>query len=731
MKFKHFLTSDGKEIKSAELDGYSVGDRDLEGTTFIITVQKDGSLKAKIAPEDKEYFKKFNQAQFLRDAVSLAEDTDMFTVPGTDEDCELVLADGETRVVKQPVAIKRTSHNDLFGSSAGIGNPPVIPQPNLTNPPTVEEELTVEDVEEVKEPVIGKFTPSKELKNFIVAKKNNRRLHTETAFIKGKELSGMLEDVVLKLTIRDNGTVDFEEVEGTNQCDEAMLGRLLTEIVERDTVRYTDKTVIPSLKFTAGEEHDNQFVYLEVATEEKPFDALQSLFSEEPPVVSDKAKSNLADLLGLLDEEETTNEEEEVVEEETTNEVEEVVEKEVDEKPKSVYQEMIDESFQANKDNKLLELKNRVEKLLKDKQKHNHTLRTAQGQLTKADEDLKVLNARLDSLEPALEENGCVFYVSTEQKGEVEKDEKTVEVLTKLAPIMKLNLPVVIDMLTKGSYTIKIDYEDVYENTSMVADDIVRLVMGIDNSGDGQIQLTNTNEFTYQGEMTWHLLVDKMIKLGFKQSPEYDEICGSPSYSSETSGPDPVSETTEVTDDESTEVGYEKVSGERSPDFDARTIKTFDNETIVVIDANGPMGSSDIEIDDDESYLNVYVGGVKLDLQLTTTGFVNILTLEEWEKAYKNNTTEFVDCEGFLDGIIIPNFTGDVQVLAYGRKEGKYYTKFNENDFIQHQFDDESVDVAINFPEGTNVLKLNEDFSFPLQALREVKLNELLDEEEV
>ncbi len=103
--------------------------------------------------------------------------------------------------------------------------------------------------------------------------------------------------------------------------------------------------------------------------------------------------------------------------------------------------------------------------------------------------------------------------------------------------------------------------------------------------------------------MEWHLLVDKMIKLGFKQSPEYDELCGSPSYNSETSGPDPVDETpTEDT------VEYLEVPSEvKNPRFDARKFRTYEKETIVIIDACGPIGSSDIEIDDDETSCDLYV----------------------------------------------------------------------------------------------------------------------------
>jgi hypothetical protein len=516
MKFKHFETESGNKIMVATLDGYAVGDRDLEGTTFLITIQEDGTMKAEIHPDDADYFSKFNEKKFLEDAVKLAEDWDEFGIDGSNEVCFPVLADGQTRPTKQAIPITMTKHKDLFN--------------------TPEEEVVVEEVEE-KEPVIGTFTPKKEIKNFVVAKNNGVRLHTETALIEGKQLSGMLEDVTFKLTICDNGTVNFDEVD-TDQCDEAMRGRLLEEIVERKTTSYAHKTVIPSLKFVTTEEHDSQRVYIEVETEEKPFDALQSLFNDVPEV-SANAKSSLADLLGLdpdekAELEETTKETVEEVEDEVVEDIEEEVTTE-DEKPakKSISQQMMEDALAEQKENTRLDLKKRVEQCLKDRQKHSFTKKTAETQLDKVEEDLEVLNTRLESMTPALDANGCVFYVGVEEKADIDTtDEKTIEIITKLAPMMKLNVPIVLEALSQGSYKIKIDHEDEdYTETDIVADDILRTVLS-DLDTLGQVQMVGQNEFVYQGDMGWHQLVDKMIKLGFKQDPTYDEFCGSPSYKS-------------------------------------------------------------------------------------------------------------------------------------------------------------------------------------------------------
>ena len=67
-KVKHFETVSGKIVKTAEFDGYSIGDRLLEGLMFQISVQEDGTLKASVKDKDKDkaYFSDFNQEKFLK-----------------------------------------------------------------------------------------------------------------------------------------------------------------------------------------------------------------------------------------------------------------------------------------------------------------------------------------------------------------------------------------------------------------------------------------------------------------------------------------------------------------------------------------------------------------------------------------------------------------------------------------------------------------------------------------
>ena len=122
--------------------------------------------------------------------------------------------------------------------------------------------------EEVKEPIIGEFKPKRKFLNFVSAVNGAKiRFIRDVAFLKGSKLSGMLEDVVFKITICDEGTINFEEVD-TNLCDNAMIKRFITEFDETPTTGYAQKFVLSGFEFT---DVDNKRCYLEVE-HKKPID---------------------------------------------------------------------------------------------------------------------------------------------------------------------------------------------------------------------------------------------------------------------------------------------------------------------------------------------------------------------------------------------------------------------------------------------------------------------------
>jgi len=152
--------------------------------------------------------------------------------------------------------------------------------------------------------------------------------------------------------------------------------------------------------------------------------------------------------------------------------------------------------------------------------------------LKSASDDYRVLQSRLESLKPAEPNNGYVFYVSPENKSGVVVDQALQDVVKQISPLLKLKEDVVIDFLTKGFYTIKIAKQGNLNDENIVVDkEILQKINKIDVTG--KISVVGNDEFEYRGEMDWHKLVDKMLKMGFEQEPEFDKLCGSPSYQSE------------------------------------------------------------------------------------------------------------------------------------------------------------------------------------------------------
>ncbi len=379
-----------------------------------------------------------------------------------------------------------------------------------------------ENTEEVRtEPIIGEFKPKRKFLNFVSAVNGMKiRFIRDVAFVKGSKLSGMLDDVIFKITICDEGTINFEEVD-TNVADKAMIQRLITEIDEMDVSGYAQKFIVAGLEFA---DKDGGRCYLEVENK-KPIDKLKALFEEEEErkKVSDKGLSVLDQLFGSSDE--STDEVEETVEE-TVAEVE-VVEEKVEPKKELSYME---QQFLKMKEDKINELKFRIEDKQKDIQKAKMDIKQAEAKLKESTEALGVLETRLESMFPGDEPNGYVFYVSEEQKVETGLDDSTKGVADKIADLMGLKKDVLFNHLTGGFYKIKIAKKEDITNQDFKLDrEIYEKIMSIDVNGKMEIV---GGEFEYRGELNWHQLVGKMIRNGFEQEPEFDKLCQSNSYES-------------------------------------------------------------------------------------------------------------------------------------------------------------------------------------------------------
>lgn len=380
-----------------------------------------------------------------------------------------------------------------------------------------EDQNNITPTEEVKEKVIGEFKPKRKFLNFVSAVNGLRiRLISDVAFIKGEALTGLgLDGVIFKVTICDEGTIKFEEVD-TNITDVAYRKRLIDDICERDVTGYAKKYVVSDLECA---DKDGKKCYLEVE-EAKPIDKLKSLFDEvdNKTEISDKGRSFLDELLG-----ETSDE---VVEVAVEIPVVETVAEVKEEKPALT---MMEEAFRKMNEDKINELKDRVEEKEKEIKKANIEISQAETKIKTHSEQLRVLNTRLETLSPGDEPNGYVFLVSDEQKNETGLDETTRGIADKIADLMNLKKEVLFNYLTGGFYKIKIGKKGENDKKLESIDrDILEKILSIDPSG--KISMSDTNEVEYRGELNWHQLTGKMIRKGFEQDPEFDKVSGSNSY---------------------------------------------------------------------------------------------------------------------------------------------------------------------------------------------------------
>lgn len=389
--------------------------------------------------------------------------------------------------------------------------------------------------EEVK---TGKFKPKRNFLNFISAVNGAKiRFIRDVAFVKGEMLSGVLEGAIFKISIYPNGTIDFEEQEGTSYSDDAMIQRLIDEIDSTDVTGYAQKFVVNNLEFA---DIKGERCYLEVE-HQKPIDKLKSLFDEEEKVeVSEKGLSLLNDLFGSDEEEwdedhalsEVMNGMLDDLSEEDVKTIVEAVENPPapNEKLKEAAESYMEAQFRRMNEEKLIELEYRIEETQKEFLRYQGESKMAEKKAEEKSEQLKVLQSRLESMKPGDQPNGYVFYVSEETKDMEGLDETEAKVAAKIADIMKLKIDVLTEMLTGGYYKIKIaKKEDITNQDFELEKEIYQKIASLDI--EGKISIVD-GEFQYRGKMTWHQIVGKMIRMGFEQEPEFDKLCQSNSYDS-------------------------------------------------------------------------------------------------------------------------------------------------------------------------------------------------------
>ena len=394
---------------------------------------------------------------------------------------------------------------------------------------------------EIKETIIGDFKPKRKFLNFVSSVNGLMvRFIRDIAFIKGEKLSGILDGLIFKITICDEGTIKFEEVD-TFVTDKAQLQRLIDDIDMMNVTGYAQKFVLP-IEFS---DINGDTCYLEVE-HKKPIDVLKSLFDDEEKqgkkleekTLSNKGMSLLDDLfnnssdserLDLSDNTEIPDNAEIKISEELNEKVE-VAKVEI-------ANSYIMDSFKEMNKEKINEIKKRIRDNELDSVRLKSQITQYETKLKEINKNLEVLETRLDSFNSNDELNGYVFNVSEEKKEEVGLTEENREMADKIADIIGLRKEALFNMLTQGYYKIcvakKSDIKN--EKVNIIPRDVLEKISSItisDPNKNAKITMINNGEFEYRGDFTWHQIIGKMVRKGFEQDPEFDKYCQSNSYES-------------------------------------------------------------------------------------------------------------------------------------------------------------------------------------------------------
>lgn len=580
----------------------------------------------------------------------------------------------------------------------------------------------------------GDFRPNKRFLGFVTALKGGVRLLSDKATIDGKQLSGMLDNVKFEMTLFPDGTIDLIEI-GTNFTTTEMVQRLIDDICERDVTGYTGKFIVHGLSFKVVKNQDpdkktikiadNTTCYLEV-DHEKPIDKLFSMINgdseEEKSQPSDTKLSNKA--LSILDSlfGDSDNEVSNIESPRSEN-----VSEEVTETITNVAENYLAESFRKMNEEKIIELKDRIEKAEKEIHKTQFELKTAENKLKTLQENLGVLNTRLETMTPGDDPNGWVFFVSEEKKSDIVPDEKTKEVVDKIAPLLKLDGSKVLLFLTQGIFNIQVGMKDDLEKKDFkLPADILKKVFSLGSSAKSSINMISENEYEYRGDLNWHQLVSKMTRMGFEQSPEFEKMCGSNSYT--VSKPEKPIERQESVTDNTDNADSKKDENSLSDGF--KTLATFDNPTDIVLlgfgkDMEQPVNTvAEFMIYDDECRFCLYVDGKDKE-NVNSMGFGSVMTIDQYQKFLdlsKNDPEDTFNewCESdLISGIVIPGFIGEIGIAGIS-DDGNLISNIDIGDFIVGR--DGIYDVAINISSGFPYYKLNRDLSLPKDILRDIKI---------
>ena len=364
---------------------------------------------------------------------------------------------------------------------------------------------------EVEEKKIGKIKPSKKIAQF-TAKALGINFIAKEATIEGRYISGLgLDDVVFKLTICDDDTIDFEEISETNKTDFETRKRYIEDILNSDTVPYNKLSVFPDYKFVSVEKFSNRNIDLYLAQElVKPIDRLRDLSNFD-----NLSESTLSKLDALLFDDEPQEEVDELQELISSLKSRNEPQAEVEVDTPVSRSNYMEEAAKKAKELKLQELKSKLE-ITEDRiNKEKFALNSLERIVDGLEADYKLTQARIDAMTVEITLNGYSFYISPAIESKLEIDQSFATKLLEKLP-KNINGKALLKLFEESKYVFHLEKDGVeienYQDLPVEIKDALK-AKGL------SVQLGNSqgdkDKFIISSSEDWHDIVKSFERAGF------------------------------------------------------------------------------------------------------------------------------------------------------------------------------------------------------------------------
>ena len=363
----------------------------------------------------------------------------------------------------------------------------------------------------VEEKKIGKIKPSKKIAQF-TAQALGINFIAKEATIEGRYISGLgLEDVVFKLTICDDDTIDFEEISDTNKTDFETRKRYIEDILNSDTVPYNKLSVFPDYKFVSVEKYSNRHIELYLAQElVKPIDRLRELSNFD-----NLSESTLSKLDSLLFDDEPQEEVDELQELVSSLKSRNEPQAEVEVDTPVSRSNYMEEAAKKAKELKLQELKSKLETTEDRINKERFALNSLEKIIDGLEADYKLTQARIDAMTTEITLNGYSFYISPATETKLEIDQSFADKLLEKLP-KNINGKALLRLFEESKYVFHLEKDGIeiekHQDLPVEIKDVLK--------GKGlSVQLGNSqsekDKFIISSSEDWHYIVKSFERAGF------------------------------------------------------------------------------------------------------------------------------------------------------------------------------------------------------------------------